>query len=62
MRHTFIFVISTDGDNSQAHICILIDADFIEPLSKDRFVVVDVADENAHVRRVCKNERTRKDS
>lgn len=56
IKHTFILVISTNSDNSKSHICILIDSDFIQPLSKDWFVVIDVADENPHIRCVCKND------
>lgn len=59
--HTFIFVISTDGDNSQADICVLVNADFIETLSKDGFVIVHVADENPHICCVCKKNDKRKE-
>lgn len=58
---TFILVIGANGDNSQAHICILVHADFIQPLSEDRLVVVDVADENPHIRCVCRNDSVGRD-
>lgn len=62
IKRTFILVISTNSDNSLAHICILVDANFIEALSKDWLVVVDVADENPHIGCVCKNDRMADDS
>lgn len=61
MKRTFILICGANGDNSQAHICILINPDFIQSLSEDRFVVVDVADENPHVCCVCRNDRTAQD-
>lgn len=54
---TFIFIGGADGDDSQADVCVLIHAHFVQPLSKDGLVVVDVADENPHVRRVCGRSR-----
>lgn len=58
---TFIFIISTDSDNSKPHICILVNADLIQSLSEDWLVVVDVADENPHICCVCRNDRIEKD-
>lgn len=49
INHTFILVISTDSDNSQANVCILIYSDLIESLSKDGFVVIYITDENPHI-------------
>lgn len=54
---TFILIGGADGDDRQADVCVLVHAHFVQPLSEDRLVVVDVADENPHVRRVCGRSR-----
>lgn len=55
--HTFIVVVGADSDNSEANISVLIGADFVDTLGEDGLVIIDVADENAHVRRVCGSDK-----
>lgn len=55
---TFIFIVSANGKDGGAHICVLVHVDFIHCLRKHWLVIIHVADENPHIRRVWGRQQT----